>query len=71
MSITPAQIRAARALLGIHQADLAQQADIGITTLTNIETGKSDPRASTLDAIQAVLERAGANFTDGGVTLRR
>lgn len=69
---TPAQIRAARALLGWKQATLAEKADISATGLNNIETGKADPKTSTLRAIRSALEEAGVDFLpDDGVRRRR
>ena len=71
--LTPEQIRGARAMLGLSQAELANRAGISKTGLTNIERGASDPKASTLKAIQRVLEQAGVEFTNGsrpGVRLR-
>lgn len=64
--ITPHQIRAARALLDITQADLAKLAGISPTGLNNIERGASDPKASTLTAIQQALESAGVTFLPAG-----
>lgn len=67
--ITTAQMRAARALIGWKQAELAAAAGISLTALNNIERGSSDPKASTLDAIQRALEAAGVRFLeDGGVS---
>jgi DNA-binding XRE family transcriptional regulator len=60
--ITPHQIRAARALLDLTQADLAERASLSKTGLNNIERGTSDPKASTLAAIQSALETAGVEF---------
>jgi predicted transcriptional regulator len=71
--VIPAQIRAARALLGLSQVELAKMAGISPTALVNIETGASDPKTSTLTAIIGALESAGAAFTNGdepGVKLR-
>jgi transcriptional regulator with XRE-family HTH domain len=71
--ISPAQIRAARSLLGWKQSDLATASDLSLTAMNNIERGASDPRASTLDGIQKALEAAGIEFTNGdapGVKLR-
>jgi transcriptional regulator with XRE-family HTH domain len=66
--ITPQKIRAARALLGLTQARLADAAGLSTTGLNNIETGQSDPKASTLKAIQHALEERGAFFSaDGGL----
>ncbi len=72
--ITPAHIRAARALLDITQADLAKRAGISKTGLNNIERGHADPRTSTMAAIERVLEDAGIEFSNSGepgVRLRR
>jgi transcriptional regulator with XRE-family HTH domain len=60
--ISSAQIRAARGLLKWTQALLAHQAAISIVTLNMIESDRVDPRASTLRAIAAALEKAGVDF---------
>jgi len=74
--ITPEQIRGARAMLGLTQAELAKKADLSTTALNNIERGTADPKVSTLRAIQAALESAGVIFVPSngegpGVRLRR
>ena len=72
--LTPAHIRAARALLDITQAELAQGVGISKTGLNNIERGNTDPKASTLGAIERYLAEQGIEFTNGGepgVRLRR
>ena len=66
--ITPAQIRAARALIVWKQTDLASASGISEMSIKNIERGATDPRASTLLAIQMALEGAGVLFVDPGVT---
>jgi transcriptional regulator with XRE-family HTH domain len=53
--ITARQIRAARALLGWTQQDLADKAIVAINAIARIERGSSDPRASTTNAIEAAL----------------
>lgn len=65
--ITPAQIRAARALIGWKQTDLATASGISEMSVKNIERGVTDPRASTLQAMQTALEQAGVVFLDAGV----
>ncbi len=62
--ITPEQIRAARALLGWQQADLAKKAGISVTGLSNIEMGRTDPKASTLSAIEDALAASGIDFVN-------
>jgi predicted transcriptional regulator len=67
--ITPEQIRAGRALLGITQAELADKAGISTTGLNNIERGNADPKASTLRAIEASLTEAGIVFLSDGQSI--
>lgn len=64
--INAAQIRAARAMLGWKQTDLAKAADISEMSVKKIETGAVDPRVSTIVAIQSAFERAGVVFLDAG-----
>jgi len=73
--IIPEQIRAARALLNWNQSDLAQACGLPLTSVTNIERGVTDPKASNLAAIQHALESAGVQFIESngggpGVRLR-
>jgi DNA-binding XRE family transcriptional regulator len=69
--LTAAQIRGARAMLHIGQLELAKMAGISKTNLNHIENG-SDPRRSTLLAIQTALEAAGIEFLeDDGIRLRK
>jgi predicted transcriptional regulator len=74
--ITAEQIRGARAMLGMTQAELAKLAGISTTGLNNIERGIADPKASTLRALKTALEEAGVIFVaengEGpGVRLRK
>jgi predicted transcriptional regulator len=62
---TPAQIRAARALLGWTQAELAAKAGISATSLNNLERAAVDPKLSTVNAIRRALENAGIEFLPG------
>lgn len=68
---TPAQLRAARALLGWRQADLARHSGISDITVKNVERGATDPRVTTMDALQSALERAGIEFLENGVVDKR
>lgn len=64
--ITGAQIRAARALIGWKQTDLASASGVSEISIKNIERGATDPRGSTLSAIQEAFSKAGVVFLDPG-----
>lgn len=66
--ITPAQIRAARALLGWKQTQLASASGVSEMSIKNIERGITDARASTLGSIQQAFLEAGVVFLDDGDT---
>ena len=58
-----AQIKAARALLGIGQRELSKLADVAISTLKRIELAEDiTGSARTLWKIQTALEEAGVEF---------
>lgn len=58
------QIKAARAMLDLSQHQLAKKAGISIATLNNIERFvQTDPKMSTLRAIQRALEAEGVVFS--------
>src|SRR5262245_61455855 len=61
--IEAAQIRAARALLGVNQIKLSEWAAISVGTVKRIEaTSEIRGAAETLWKIQRALERAGVEF---------
>jgi predicted transcriptional regulator len=60
--ITARQIRAARALLGWSQQDLADRAIVSTNAVARLELGKADSRASTIQAVQRALARGGVEF---------
>jgi predicted transcriptional regulator len=64
--ITPRQIRAARALLGWSQQQLADKAIVSLNAVTRMEKGKVDSRLSTLTAIERALTKAGVDFLPAG-----
>jgi len=66
--ITPAQIRAARAILGWKQTDLCRLSGVSEMSIKNIERGITDARASTLSSIQQAFLDAGVVFLDDGDT---
>jgi len=63
--MTPAQCRAARALLDWKQEKLAEAARVGVTTIRNFENGKITPHRATLDVMRRALEAGGVEFTNG------
>ena len=67
--VEAAQVRAARALIGLSQAKLAETAGVPVASINALETGASDSIASeAVDKIRIALETAGAVFIpkDGG-----
>ena len=72
--MSPAQCRAARALLGMSQSDLARAAVVPVASIVDFEAEILALRSPDLDAIQDALEKAGVSFTNGdapGVQLRK
>ena len=66
-AFSPTQCRAARALLGWNQQDLAQRAKVGTSTVADFEREKRTPVGANIDAITAAFEAAGIRFVGGGV----
>ena len=62
MTISPAQCRAARALLAWSQDDLAGASKVSKPTIANFEAGNSQPYARTLEDLSRALEAAGVQF---------
>lgn len=62
--ITSQQIRAARALLRITVAELAEMSEVGIATIKRIEAVNGIPpsHAKTLDQLVRTLTSAGVDF---------
>jgi transcriptional regulator with XRE-family HTH domain len=69
MVITPAQIRAARALLGLTPEEVAARARIPVATLRALEEAATPDAVpeTTLVGVQGALEDAGIQFIDEGV----
>jgi predicted transcriptional regulator len=64
--ITARQIRAARALLGWSQQQLADKAIVSLNALARLEKGNVDSRMSTLQAVEKALAKAGIEFLSAG-----
>ena len=73
--MTPAQCRAARALLEMTVVELAHAAEVPVAVIVDYETGLGfAPKGEHLDAIRSALEEAGIEFAKGdrsGVRLWR
>lgn len=72
------QVKAARALLGWSQPDLASAASVSVPTVKRLEAteGPLGGRADTTQKLRAAMERAGVEFIDEngggpGVRLRK
>ena len=76
LTITGRQLRAARALLGMEQIELAKRSRVAVGTIRRMESFDEEvgARTSTLSQVQKALEKAGVEFlNDGqpGVRLKR
>jgi predicted transcriptional regulator len=61
--MSPEQVRAARNWLAWTQAELADRARVGLSTIKDFESGKRTPIANNLEAIKKALESGGMKFT--------
>jgi len=68
--ITAAQLRAARALLGIDQKTLAAMAGVSVPTVQRMEASKGQVRGviESLTRISEALDRAGIELIPEGMT---
>ena len=74
--MTPAQSRAARALLEMNQSVLARNAGLGLSTIVDFERERRQVSEDAVLAIEAAFERAGIEFIEEngggeGVRLRK
>lgn len=60
--IGPAQLRMARAGLGISVKVLAERSGVADSTIHRFETGRGGMQTGTLERLQTALETAGAVF---------
>jgi transcriptional regulator with XRE-family HTH domain len=72
LEITPEQIRAARALLRLDRAELAERARLSVVTIRRLETARGSRRVAPacLARVRKVLEEAGAEFIPDAVRRR-
>lgn len=66
-TISPAQLRAARAWLNWSQAELAKAASVAKAVVNRYEQGHSVPHAESLRKVQGALEAAGIRFQFKGM----
>ena len=64
MSISPAQCRAARGLLGWSQLDLSKASRTATKTIADFERGAREPYPRTLEDVRGAIEQAGVEFID-------
>lgn len=62
--ISGRQLKAARALIGWEQTDLAKKSGVAISTVRRMESfdGEIGARTATLSLVQRALEKAGVDF---------
>jgi transcriptional regulator with XRE-family HTH domain len=65
------QIRAARALLGWSQSDLADKAELSQTGIARIENGTNKPNSKTLTKIENAFDKADVEFIDNSGVRKR
>jgi DNA-binding transcriptional regulator YiaG len=71
--MTPAQCRAARALLDMNQTQLAEAASVGLSTIVDFEKKRREVSEAAIAKMRLALERAGIEFlpeNGGGEGLR-
>lgn len=69
MLTTGNQLKAARALAGLDQATVAEQAGVNVNTIRNMESKAGSTLTSGVDVVrkvQIVLEAAGVEFLNHG-----
>ena len=69
--MTPAQLRAARALLALPRPELAKSAVVPLVLIADHEIGVPGLRPEDLAAIQKTLEEGGVEFIEGGVRFKK
>ncbi len=68
MAMSPEQVRAARSWLGWTQAELAEAANVGLSTIKDYESAKRTPIANNVEAIQRALEGEGILFSKNSIS---
>lgn len=67
--ITAAQIKAARALVGLTQDDIARSTNLSVQTIKRMESvGTERSTAGNVDAVKKALQASGVIFLEDGET---
>lgn len=66
MTITGKHITAARGLLGMTQADLAEVSSVAEATIRRFEAELVSPRPATVETLRRAMEDRGIEFYNGG-----
>lgn len=62
--MTPEQCKAARALSGLSQADLAELSNVAVSTIIPFEQRQRSPRRSTILKLRTAFEASGIQFIE-------
>jgi len=62
--MTPATLRAARALLNWSQKDLSRASGVHVNTINNFENGLSDVKMSTIIKLRVTFAKHGIEFIE-------
>jgi ribosome-binding protein aMBF1 (putative translation factor) len=66
--MSPEQMRAARSWLGWTQAELAERARVGLSTVKSYEAVQRTPITNNLEALQRALESGGIEFGPNSIS---
>ena len=66
MTVTPAQLRGARAMLNWSSDALARRARVHRRTIRKLERGEASPQSATIARIVAAIESGGIEFIETG-----
>jgi transcriptional regulator with XRE-family HTH domain len=66
MTITPAQVKAARELLGWSHGELATRSRVGILTIAEFEAGTQEISEGAIIHLRWALQSTGIEFINGG-----
>jgi ribosome-binding protein aMBF1 (putative translation factor) len=64
LMITPAQLRAARAIVGWSREKLAEKSGVGMPTIRDFELNNTDSKQGTVNKWRRALEIAGVEFIE-------